>query len=140
MGTAFTVAGSDTISAAANVGTLHYALTVDSTSAYEIGSTVTATITPSSPDLVTATIKTCSVEKRPARSVLSMRVLTQFALWELQSPMARILPTCPSPGGHSSGTRQRSVPLGTRANHSSAQSDLPKPLHLSLRDPVNFST
>ena len=61
--TAFTVAGSDTISAATNVGSLHYALTVDSTSAYEIGSTVTATITPSSPDLVTATIKTCNVEK-----------------------------------------------------------------------------
>merc|ERR1711892_768191 len=51
----FTVSGSDTTDSATATGTLHYALAVDA------GNTFTATITPESSGLVTATILSCEV-------------------------------------------------------------------------------
>jgi len=56
----FTVSGSDTEKTATGTGTLDYKLTVDNTS-FDIGSKVTATITPVTSGIVHATIETCSV-------------------------------------------------------------------------------
>ena len=58
----FTVSGSDTTDSASGTGTLNYALTVDASAAFQIGNTVTATITPESSGLVTATILSCEVK------------------------------------------------------------------------------
>merc|ERR1712153_250661 len=57
----FTVSGSDTTDSATATGTLHYALAVDAGNTFAIGNTVTATITPESSGLVTATILSCEV-------------------------------------------------------------------------------
>merc|ERR1711935_1135728 len=57
----FTVSGSDTIDSAVNYGSLNYALTVDAGATFAIGNAVTATITPVSSGLVTATILSCEV-------------------------------------------------------------------------------
>jgi len=57
----FTVSGSDTTDSAVNYGSLNYALTVDTGATFAIGNTVTATITPVSSGLVTATILSCEV-------------------------------------------------------------------------------
>merc|ERR1711935_257358 len=57
----FTVSGSDTTDSATATGTLHYALAVDAGNTFAIGNTVTATITPESSGLVTATILRCEV-------------------------------------------------------------------------------
>ena len=59
--TDFTVSGSDTTDSATGIGTLNYALTVDAGAAFAIGNMVTATITPGSSGLVTATILGCEV-------------------------------------------------------------------------------
>merc|ERR1711935_461297 len=58
----FTVSGSDTTDSAVQYGSLNYALTVDASAAFAIGNTVTATITPESSGLVTATILSCEVK------------------------------------------------------------------------------
>jgi len=57
----FTVSGSDTTDSAVQYGSLNYALTVDADATFAIGNTVTATITPVSSGLVTATILSCQV-------------------------------------------------------------------------------
>jgi len=57
----FTVSGSDTTDSAVNYGSLNYALTVDAGATFAIGNAVTATITPVSSGLVTATILSCEV-------------------------------------------------------------------------------
>merc|ERR1712021_238597 len=57
----FTVSGSDTTDSAVQYGSLNYALTVDAGATFAIGNTVTATITPVSSGLVTATILSCEV-------------------------------------------------------------------------------
>jgi len=57
----FTVSGSDTTDSATGTGTLNYALAVDAGAAFAIGNMVTATITPGSSGLVTATIIGCEV-------------------------------------------------------------------------------
>jgi len=57
----FTVSGSDTTDSVTGTGTLSYALTVDAGATFAIGNTVTATITPESSGLVTATILSCEV-------------------------------------------------------------------------------
>lgn len=60
--TDFTVSGSDTTDSATNTGSLNYALTIDNSAGYEIGNVVSATITPLTTGLVTATILNCEVK------------------------------------------------------------------------------
>lgn len=60
----FTVSGSDTVDSASNTGTLSYTLSVGTTTAFTIGSEVTATITPATSGLVVATIKNCEVKNK----------------------------------------------------------------------------
>merc|ERR1711935_1199283 len=60
--TDFTVSGSDTTDSATNTGSLYYALTIDNSAGYEIGNVVSATITPLTTGLVTATILNCEVK------------------------------------------------------------------------------
>ena len=64
--TDFTVSGSDTTDSAINTGSLNYALTVDNSAGYAIGNLVSATITPLSTGLVTATILNCQVKNMDA--------------------------------------------------------------------------
>merc|ERR1712153_206898 len=73
----FTVSGSDTTDSATATGTLHYALAVDAGNTFAIGNTVTATITPDSSGLVTATILSCEVTNKDVASQSVSVIKTQ---------------------------------------------------------------
>jgi len=71
----FTVSGSDTTDSATGTGTLNYALAVDVGAAFAIGNTVTATITPVSSGLVTASILSCEVSNSDLTSANEVSIL-----------------------------------------------------------------
>jgi len=73
----FTVSGSDTTDSATGIGSLNYALAVDAGNTFAIGNTVTATITPDSSGLVTATILSCEVTNKDVASQSVSVIKTQ---------------------------------------------------------------
>merc|ERR1712021_114734 len=73
----FTVSGSDTTDSATGIGSLNYALAVDAGNTFAIGNTVTATITPESSGLVTATILRCEVTNKDVASQSVSVIKTQ---------------------------------------------------------------
>jgi len=73
----FTVSGSDTTDSATGIGSLNYALAVDAGNTFAIGNTVTATITPESSGLVTATILSCEVTNKDVASQSVSVIKTQ---------------------------------------------------------------